>query len=212
MTMHCNSTRLGLLVLLSIAGSLLCHAFVAPSRNNPLSRTAGRSIDTTAFLAQRKRRRKPPSEQSPSESLPDFESEEKLDGELPDFDLDGEEKESPKPKKKVITNPDEITAEMMGNTNGPVRSVKDLITDRALESKFQFDEEEDDSVPDFVVLAGGSSRIPEPAPVGTKKARQAVRMAAAIASKEEEEEESILSKIPFVTDEKGDVNAVKVCC
>jgi hypothetical protein len=48
--------------------------------------------------------------------------------------------------------------------------------------------------------------------VGTKKARQAVRKAAAIASKEEEEEESILSKLPFVIDEKGEVNAVKVCC
>jgi hypothetical protein len=213
--MHCNSTRQGLLVLLSMAGNLLCHAFVSPARHNPFSRTAGRSIDTPAFLAtNRKRRRKSSSEQSPSESPLDFdETDETLDGELPDFDLD--DGEEPKPKKKVIVNPDEITAQMMGDTNAPVRSVTDLIKDRALESKFQFDDEGDSSVPNFVELAG-SSRIPEPAPVGAKKVRQAERKAAAIASKEEEEqEENILFKVPFlkekITDEKGDINAIKVC-
>ena len=46
--------------------------------------------------------------------------------------------------------------------------------------------------------------------MGKKKARREARRAAAVAAKAEEEEESILSNIPFIKNEKGEVSGVKV--
>ena len=51
------------------------------------------------------------------------------------------------------------------------------------------------------------------APMGKKKARQAARRAAAIEAKEQEggDLKEALSNVPLITDEKGEVNAIKVC-
>jgi hypothetical protein len=127
---------------------------------------------------------------------------------LPDFDLDdAEDEEAPvPPKRRIITNPDEITPAMMGNANAPVGSIKDLIMDRSLESKFEFDAEEtDDSLPDLLAL----SRERGDELVGKKKARQAERRAAAIAAKEAEPE-SPFANLPFVSNDEGKVRPVKV--
>jgi hypothetical protein len=126
--------------------------------------------------------------------------------ELPDFDLGDEEGEAPKPKRRVITNPDEITPAMMGNANAPVGSVRDLLMDRSLESKLEFDEVEvDNSLPDLLAL----SRERGDQPVGTKKARKAERRAAALAAKEAEPE-SIFANLPFVSNDEGKVRPVKI--
>lgn len=131
-------------------------------------------------------------------------------GDLPDFDLD-EDEEEPKPKKRVIrqSNPDEITPAMMGSADGPVRSIKDLLSDRSLESKFDFsDVETDDSLPDLVALSQQRAEQENVQP-GKKKARQAERRASAIAAKESATE-SPLSNLPFVSDEEGKVQPLKV--
>ena len=82
---------------------------------------------------------------------------------------------------------------------------------------FVFEEASDDEIPDFVELAQKSSTastVDEAiAPMGKKKARQAARRAAAIEAKEQEggDLKEALSNVPLITDEKGEVNAIKVC-
>jgi hypothetical protein len=80
---------------------------------------------------------------------------------LPDFDL-GDDEEAPVQRQAAISDPDEITDAMMGSQK-PLGSVKDLISDRSLESVFEFDEP-DDPLPDL-----GELKTPA---VGKKKARQ----------------------------------------
>lgn len=96
---------------------------------------------------------------------------------------------------------------------GPTRSVTDLLRDRSIEQKLDFDEE------DAAVSGGGGEPLPDllalarqqQPPMGKKKARQAARVAAAkAAAKEQEESASILTKIPFILDEKGTVSPVKI--
>lgn len=126
--------------------------------------------------------------------------------ELPDFDLEDDEAKESKPKKKLITNPDEVTPAMMGSADAPVGSLKDLLTDRSLEARFEFDsEEEDTSLPDLLVMA----RERDDVPGGKKKARQVERRAAAIASKESETE-NIFANLPFVSDEQGKIQPIKL--
>lgn len=190
---------------------MLCGAFLSPTlpstcrsvtQNTPSSFA---TVSSALDVKKRRRRRDPETEgSSENESTSSSPS---SSGELPDFELDDEEE--PKPKKKVtITNPDEITAAMMGSSDGPVRSIKDLLSDRALESKFEFDdvEEAGEALPDLLAL----SRDEENVPVGKKKARQAERKAAALAAKGSEEND-LFSNLPFVTNEKGEVSGVKVC-
>lgn len=135
--------------------------------------------------------------------------------ELPDFDLDGEEAEEP--RRKI--NRDKITDNMMGSGRATASSLDELISDRALESKFEFDEKGDPNIPDFVELAQASSTTPSSSSVsaipgggiGKKKQRQAERVANAIAAKEAEAPaESFLSKFPQFLNEKGDVSGVKI--
>lgn len=188
---------------------LVCHSFILPSQ--PCFRPFG-SIgsfdvsDPTSFTlyAEKRRRRRPTTGADGGDSP----SETTSRNELPDFDLDdAEDEEAPvPPKRRIITNPDEITPAMMGNANAPVGSIKDLIMDRSLESKFEFDAEEtDDSLPDLLAL----SRERGDELVGKKKARQAERRAAAIAAKEAEPE-SPFANLPFVSNDEGKVRPVKV--
>jgi hypothetical protein len=205
---------MNLLILASFAGCLLCQAFVVPpvaTRNQLSPKIQGQSINTSIFLAQqRKRRRRKSSPDEGSDDLTDDFDVNNNSNELPDFDVDGEE---PKPKK-ASGNPDEITDAMMGDAKKSVRSINELLSDRSLESKFEFEEtEEGSSLPDFAVVAQAkaASRVPEPEVPGTKKARKAERVAAAIAAKEEkEEEESFFAKFSFLTDEKGEISGVKI--
>jgi hypothetical protein len=73
--------------------------------------------------------------------------------ELPDFDLDTTDSSETSPaspvRTKVSLNPDEISDLMMGDPNMKVRSVKELIADRSLEKNFAFDDQGDESIPDF---------------------------------------------------------------
>jgi hypothetical protein len=114
----------------------------------------------------------------------------------------------------------EITPEMMGSSYMKATSVSDLLRDRSLESKFQFDDEDaDTTLPDLAVLPNTNTQQEEATTpsssllVGKKKVRQAVAIAAAAAAqkkREEEEEGNFWSKLPFLLDEKGQVSAVKI--
>jgi hypothetical protein len=191
-----------LLLFVTITGCLLSEAFIGPvTTRNQRSGSVGQSINTatsTFLVAKRKRRRRKSSDDQDSNDLPD--SEVSNSGELPDFELDDGE-ETPK-AKKVNLKPDVITPAMMGSSNRPERSINDLLSDRALEASFEFDEPDDPSLPDLAAIAKPS----EPTP-GKKKARRA----AAIAAKEDEEEEvNIFANLPFVSDEAGNFSTVKV--
>eukprot|EP00536_Pseudo-nitzschia_multiseries_P016282 jgi/Psemu1/328187/estExt_fgenesh1_pg.C_10640001 len=105
-----------------------------------------------------------------------------------------------------------------GGGGGAQRSLDELISDRALESKLEFDDEEvDPNIPDFIDLAKASSTTPigdgssVVGEIGKKKQRRAERVANAIAAKEaEESEKSFLYNIPQILNEKGEVSAIKI--
>ena len=191
-----------LLIVLSILG-LVSDAFV------PRFVVATKSLSNSEFAVRsasnvKKRRRRRNNDGGEADVEADNSS-----SDLPDFDLDEEEEES-KPKNRVIkvSNPDEITPAMMGSVDGPARSIKDLLSDRSLESKFDFgDVETDDSLPDLIALSKTADQ--DNVQTGTKKERQAQRRASAIAAKESATE-SPLAKLPFVSDEKGEVQPIKV--
>ena len=196
-----SPTRLWITSLLLLsAGSFLSRtdAFVPGAQIRP---TMMNPSFSSSLWAKKKRRRKNPSPPQKSNDLPDFDLKEDIKAEV--------EEPSPKPSQSVSSSDDEITANMMGSADKPVRSVKELIADRALESKFEFDAPEDDSLPDLAKIAQSKQSPPQPA-VGGKRARQEARKAAAKAREQEENEESIFSKIPFITDENGKVTPLKV--
>lgn len=217
-----SSTLFRTLVFTFVAGSLFSHAFVSSPRtirgNNVMTFGAPTcSRSTELFAKKKRRRRKEESETSgtgssigSSDDFPGFDVDD--DGSLPDFDLgDDEEATDSKSSKKSGTakaNFEEITDAMMGDASTPTRSLDDLISDRSLESKFEFDgEDEDISIPDFTTIAkaGGA---PSELEVGKKKARQASRRAAAIDAKESAVEEKL--DIPFLQDEKGKISPIKI--
>lgn len=188
-----------------------------------------RRIDhSVALNAKKKRRRRreesdtTSDEDKPIDNLVSESSVPLLDGdELPDFDLDGGEGEDAKQSQraKISSNPDEITDAMMadGNAAAVARSLDELITDRSLESKFEFEDSGDPEIPDFIQLAKESSSsldgsIPSSGTGMTKKQRQAERVANAIRLKEEEEQEgkTFLSNYPKFLNEKGEVSGVKI--
>lgn len=157
-----------------------CLAFQAVTP--PSATTSVRN--TPLLMAKKKRRRK--RKESPSSQ--DSSSSSVGGDDLPDFDIQDDDDDEPEVSMKAPTlrkpiNPDEITENMMG-TQKPLGSVKDLISDRSLESSFQF-EEPDNPLPDLKDLV-----TPQP---GKKKARQEARRAAAIA--QEEEESSIVDSV-----------------
>jgi hypothetical protein len=167
-----------------------------------------KAVSTTALFLAKKRRRKTSDTSDKSDGSQDF-----LGGDdLPEFEL---VEDIASARKSKPLNPDVITNAMMGSTSKPSRSVNELISDRALEKAFVFEEEKvDSSIPDFVELArqskttaSGSSG--EPDSVG-KRARQASRRAAAIEAKVKEEEGNALKNIPFISNENGNISGVKV--
>jgi hypothetical protein len=187
-----------------------------------------RNDHSVALNAKKKRRRRreesdtTSDEDKPTDNLAAESSVPLLDGdELPDFDLDGEGGENAKQSErvKISSNPDEITDAMMADANaaGVARSLDELITDRSLESKFEFEDSGDPEIPDFIQLAKESSSsvdgvIPSNGTGMTKKQRQAERVANAIRLKEEEEQagKTFLSNFPKLLNEKGEVSGVKI--
>jgi hypothetical protein len=193
-------------------GLLLCQAFV-PTTYSTSSRRGGiiignpgYTISSVLHAKQQRRRRRDPNAAEGADSIANGNS----SGELPDFELDDdEEAESAAKKRKAISrNPDEITPAMMGSSNAPVGSIRDLLVDRSLESKLKFEEEEEDSsIPDLIAMSRSAQQ--DGAQTGTKKARQADRRAAAIEAKDADEK-SFFTNLPFVSDEKGNFSTVKV--
>jgi len=185
------------------------------------------SLPSSALEARKKRRRKTP-------PLSDSSAASKTDGEeLPDFDLDDLDgadsvasEESPVAKGRSTTidmggaskDPlGEISANMMGSSDRPARSVNELLSDRSLESKLQFDiggTEDGEELPDLAALS--KQRLEEerqtglPSPTSKKRARQEARKAAAMAAAAEEEEVNILEKLPFIRDESGKISPIKI--
>lgn len=201
---------------------------VYPRRNEPVTPTTydelPRKANSLVLSAKKKRRRRRKDGVNKPQEQKSLEPGARLQGdkdELPEFDVDGEQQGETKTSTQTMIsfNPDEITDAMMGDGNKRVRSVKELISDRSLESRFEFDEPADDpSLPDFTQLAREfpssssslGSAIPEVG-MGKKKQRQAERRANAIRAKDEEEQgENPLSNIPFFLNEEGEISAIKI--
>ncbi len=228
---------LPLLVTLSVL-AVLCQAFVTPGSATSCSSTQqlwnGQATspfhvsprDSVLLFAKKKRRRRKKDDES-SPPAPTTESAETAEAspelvlesnELPDFDLGGDDDEDEASVLRTApSNPDEITPNMMGNgSRGPSRSLDELINDRSLESRFEFEEKGDPSIPDFVDLAASSSTTPTYSPestgLGKKKQRQQERIARAIAAKEaaEPEEDQFAKLFSIFLDEKGKFSGVKV--
>jgi hypothetical protein len=187
-----------------------------PADTNTLP-VSGRS---SALSAQRKRRRKKGTSSSSPEDTDSTSSDE--DDELPDFDFadDPAESTSTPVKKKpessggvTALGETKISANMMGSTNRPVRSFQELISDRALEKRFEFAEPEGEILPDLVDFSRGASSTPTTS-VSKKQTRQDARRAAAMAAEKEREKEEesgfdLLSMLPGIRDESGNISATK---
>mmetsp|Transcript_20086 Transcript_20086/g.55908 ORF Transcript_20086/g.55908 Transcript_20086/m.55908 type:complete len:270 (-) Transcript_20086:1321-2130(-) len=212
-------------------------AFCVPSHGHACgqphiaSATIARSSVAMQMAKKRRRRQKSSPESPVTPSTPpasdtfDVDDSAAASSDLPDFELKDDVKSSKKSLSSQISvvGTDEdgnvVTDVMMGSSTQPVRSVKDLIKDRSLEKNFVFDEVADDgrkdvtkSIPDFEDFQAMAEPIDEsdvPAKE-SKKARQAARKARALKALEEENQTTIWEKIPFVVDEKGEVNPIKL--
>jgi hypothetical protein len=149
-------------------------------------------------------------------------------GDLPDFDLGGDDgadsaaSKSSSAPSAVAGDMSAISPNMMGSSKRRNGSLKDLLTDRGLESKMQFDvTAESAAMPDLADLARASAADAADTGIddsslsgGKKRARQEARRAAAQALEPEVEEPNILQplidKLPNIRDEKGKVSAVKL--
>ena len=217
------------------------HCSLQQRRNDEIATLFDQSPrDSVSLFAKKKRRRRKKSDNQSSPPPPPTASTEpeaaetaaasqapkpvaEESNELPDFDL-GEGAEDAAEAKEVVraslSDPEAITPNMMASGyGGPSKSLDELLNDRSIEERFEFDERGDPSIPDFVDLAKSSSTIPTYSPdelssagLGKKKARQAERVAKAIAAREAAEpEESILVKyFPQFLNEKGDFSSVKL--
>ena len=177
-----------LLACMTLSGS--CRALLWPHCH--ASKAASFALD-----AKKKRRRKGRKHQPNSPAPPP------AGGDLPDFDLE-EEMVERQTKMSAAKNPDEITPNMMGGQGTSVRSVSELIQDRSLESKFEFEEAGDDALPDLVDAA---KRMASDAPRGK------LRKTKKIGKAETENEETNmwpLKRIEFIKGSDGDVDFVKV--
>ena len=180
-----KSPACSVLFAITLLLSLLhaCQAFLSTPPSSNVRSFTGRIPCTPLNLAKKKRRRR-------KDSSPD---------DLPDFDLGDEDDAPPAPKKQL--SPDEITDAMMGTSNKPLRSVKELVSDRSLEKNFQFDDP-DDPLPDLAELAQKSKSVP----VGKKKARAEARRMAAMEQEETpdlvEGFSGLLSQVPGLNSER----------
>lgn len=213
----CFPTTSAVLVCFAVAHLIVVQttvpaaAFLAPTTTPP--RVVGPSLIVLEAKKRRRRRVKPQPSQSPEPSS-------SSSGDLPDFEMQDEVEQgsSSNAKNKPLASSSagvdssleggEVTANMMGSSDKPVRSVKELISDRSLERKFEFDAENvDDDIPANLADLAAASTTEQ---VGKKRSRQASRKAAAQARSQNDDEDNILAKIPFVTDDDGKVLPTKI--
>lgn len=170
------------------------------------------------FAAKKKRRRR---QDTPGGSNKD---------DLPEFDLEeGEIPTTRRPKSNELSNKNDMMmssgpAAFSSSSSNPVsrnplppplsaRSVQDLIRDRSLESKLQFDEPPtDDSLPDLAVIATQS-----PPSLGKKRARQEAQRSMAQSQNRgsasagtSDDDDTFWSKLPGIRDEKGEISPLKM--
>jgi hypothetical protein len=210
-----SSWPAALKLLIFVSTICLQHAFLLPFPTPCISSTNVIEVaETTALSAkQRRRRRNDEPESSPQNN------------DLPDFDLESMDAEGVEPQEKPLApkislaDLEKVTDNMMGDPNKPVRSLKELISDRSLESILDLDDMQGDaSIPDFTQLAKASSSSTNlgldngiPAPMGKKKQRQVERRASAKETAEEESRDSNpLSNIGFIKNEKGKISPIKI--
>mmetsp|Transcript_22379 Transcript_22379/g.31198 ORF Transcript_22379/g.31198 Transcript_22379/m.31198 type:complete len:262 (+) Transcript_22379:166-951(+) len=155
---------------------LSCDAFVVPSLfRTMVTPSFGKVAELNMARPKKKRRRKkglPTDDGAGSESLEVESSDSEsfvADGELPDFDFDdgsgddGSSGSSPKRSSpsaaSMSTNLNEnaVTGAMMGSSK-PMKSMKELLNDRSLESKFEFEEVED-PLPDLADFRAGKPKV-----------------------------------------------------
>lgn len=198
----------------------LGEAFVGAPALRPFLRAVdGYGVPVSARPAKRRRRktadpdspRRTPMDDSNGSDLPEFD----LGDDVQDTNTAPSMKKGAKPSSIMSNDPfasESISVNMMGSASKNTKSVSQLIADRSLERKLEFDAAEaDESLPDLVEL-GKASRSGEDAPVGKKRARKEARIAVAAAAKEEKEENSIFSvlqNLPFIT-ENGKISPLKL--
>jgi hypothetical protein len=182
--------------------------------------TTGHTTSATELHAKKRRRRKASSD-----------NEETAD-DLPDFDLEDEDSASSSKKTgnappTITTSVDgqAITAAMMGSSSSPSnRSVRDLLSDRSLEDKLKFDDDEAiaaaEELPDLIQMGREARGLkPETAATNTggggkKQARRVQRQAEAEARQAEEEDANplitMLADVSFLQNDEGKVTGVKI--
>ena len=195
------SACLFLLVTFSLQ-SQTATAFVV--RQPPLRHALTQYDAPRSILCAKKRRRRKQTDESSSSSSTD----------LPDFDIaSDDDADAPSKSKQSSSSSVEgdmsaISANMMGSKDAPVRSVKELLSDRSLESKFQFDEsDQGESLPDLPSVAAA------PKPMSEKRRKQAERKAKAqaMASMQAEETSFLPPNLPLdITNDKGEIQPIKV--
>lgn len=187
---------------------------------SPRNLLASRGDQKLSSLRAKRRRRKEETSSSPSNNIGD------RNDDLPDFDLDdgdddAEKKTSSARKRSSISSNSvgdvEISANMLSSSNKPARSIPELLADRSLERRFQFDQPVSDvNLPDLAPirqsdnLDDSSSFTPTSKKIERKE--EARRLAKLAAEKEQQEKErlAILDILPGIKDEKGKVSPIKI--
>lgn len=175
-------------------------AFLPPSpvSSISLSRSQFRAFDCK--LSAKRRRRRTNDETS--------EIAQPVGDDLPEFDLEPEFSGDGSPNNLEYLSSDDpfkVSEAMMGKES-PVRSVKELITDRALEKSFKFDEPlSGESLPDLTAFEVASG-------TGKKKARKEARREAAIKAKADENSDLLKDVPAMFQGEDGKFSPVKVRC
>mmetsp|Transcript_7786 Transcript_7786/g.11175 ORF Transcript_7786/g.11175 Transcript_7786/m.11175 type:complete len:255 (+) Transcript_7786:210-974(+) len=194
---------------------LSCDAFVTSSLGKAMVKPSFSQV-TALHMARPKKKRRRKKDSSSTDDNVGSESPEveptaqsfSADGELPDFDFDDgsgsdtSSKSSPSASMSTSLNENKVTDAMMGSSK-PMKSMKELLNDRSLESKFEF-EEPDDPLPDLVDFRTGKAKESKSRKGGNRNAP------------EKEDPNQILMtlrNIPVIgdpIDEKGDISGVKL--
>jgi hypothetical protein len=173
-------------------------------------------------LTAKKRRRKQESLSSPSNAG------DSNDDDLPDFDLDDDQEggttagisKSKKNSQRSTSavGEGEISKNMMASSsNKPVRSIQELLADRSLERKFEFEEQSlDVNLPDLAPIRRSESFDNSASFTTTSKKverKEEARRLAKIAAEEEQKEKdrtALLDLLPGIRDESGKISPVKI--
>lgn len=199
-------STLFLLALLQFGRLLFCvDGFVVPAFPNPstigITHCNRRSYDSNscfALAAKKKRRRRKVVEQAPTTAPDETASEE-----LPDFDLEGDDASSNSlASASRVVDGATITPNMMSTKQARgASSLGDLLKDRSLEAKFEFDSSDKvaEDLPDLL------------APQFQQQQPRKKKIQAAVARAQQEQESgNPLTQLPFLLNEKGQVSGVKI--